>query len=60
MFRYIFKDEEKLLLIHKAFCNSEQSTGIKKCLEILGDDYKCSQLVNTFGLCHNDDNDRCD
>ena len=60
MFRYILRDEEKLLLIHKAFCNSGQSTGIKECLEILGDDYKCSQLVNTFGLCHNDANDQCD
>ena len=60
MFRYIFRDEEELLLIHKAFCNSGQSTSIKKCIEILGDDYKCSDLVNNFGNCYNDYNDKCD
>ena len=60
MFRYIFKDEEKLLLIHKAFCNSGDSTSIKECIEIFGSDYKCSQLVNNFGLCYNDYNDMCD
>ena len=60
MFRYIFRDEEKLLLIHKAFCNSGQSTSIKECIEIFGSDYKCSELVNNFGVCNNDDNDMCD
>ena len=60
MFRYIFKDDEDLLLIHNAFCNNGKTTSIKNCLEKFGEDYKCSQLVDSFGSCYNDYNDRCD
>ena len=54
IYRIIFKNESDLTLIHKAYCNSGNESGIKKCFSLLGDDYPCSQLTDSFGACSND------
>ena len=56
IYRIIFKDESDLTTIHKGYCNSGKESGIKKCLSILGESYRCSALIDSFGPCSNDHN----
>ena len=56
IYRIIFKNESDLTSIHKSYCNSGKDSGIKKCFSILGEDYPCSKLMDSFGPCANDIN----
>ena len=56
IYRLIFKDEEDLTSIHKKYCNSGKESGITLCSSILGDNYPCANLMDSFGPCSNDYN----
>ena len=59
MYRYIFKGESNLLTIHTVFCNNGKEVAIKTCNTLLGSEYNCSKIINSFKKCANDMNDNC-